>query len=252
MDLAKLKTTGSACACWIAVKKKLLLATEGPPSNGNSPLDALNETSTEHGSGNDDAVPSSAVGTPTKPKVTTKKRVATTPKAKAGAETEAEAEAEGENGVAADDEQTPTNTPKKRGGAKRKAPEPSSPIQAEANAEAVTEDGAADESPAKKKRVYNRKPKDPNAPIAKPRAKKEAMAVATTAAATKTDNPDVANAQLVKEAEGEVETGGEHPSMFGDGDIKVEGPDELTEEETYLAQKAMDEETFDYTHGGGQ
>lgn len=242
MDLAKLKTTGSACACWVAVKKKLILSTEGLPSNGYSPLDALNETRIDHGSGNDAAMPSSAIGTPAKPKATTRKRVPNKPKAKAGAEVEAEAEAEGENGVAADDEQTPTTTPKKSGGAKRKAPEPSSPIKAETSDDAVDhgEEAATDENPAKKKRVYNRKPKDPNTPTAKPRAKKGAIAVATT---------NVVNAPLLDQAEGEVEVGGEHSSMFGDGNINVEGPDELTEEERYLAQEAMDEQTFGLTNG---
>lgn len=37
--------------------------------------------------------------------------------------------------------------------------------------------------------------------------------------------------------------------MFGDGNIKIEGPDDLNEEERYLAQKAIDEETFGFTNG---
>lgn len=167
-------------------------------------------------------------------------------KAKIPAKSGAEVEAEVENGIAADDEQTPTNTPKKKGGAKRKAPETSSPIKAEANEDAAMEDVAAhgedatiDGTPAKKKRVYNRKPKDPNPPPPKPRAKKGTKAATAATAATEEDNPDDANAQLLEEAEAEAG----QTSVFGEGDIKVEGPDEITEEEQqYLVQKAEEDE----------
>lgn len=39
---------------------------------------------------------------------------------------------------------------------------------------------------------------------------------------------------------------GDHESMFGDGNIKVEGPDELTEYEQYQAQKILDAQTFGF------
>lgn len=251
MDLAKLKTTASANASWNVVKKKLISGTEASTSTGKSLLDAFEETDFDDDPGDGAALTSSGFATPSKPTATPKKRATTKSKAKAGAEAEAEAEAEGENGVAADDEQSPTNTPKKKGAAKRKAPEPSSPIKAEDYTDAVAEDATAHEedaatdgTPAKKKRVYKSKAKDPDAPVSKPRVKKEGKAVLTTAAATHNDGTDLANSKIKDEAISQVETEREHLSMFGDGNIDVEGPDELTEEEMYLAQKAIDEQTF--------
>lgn len=56
------------------------------------------------------------------------------------------------------------------------------------------------------------------------------------------DDDDVANNQLLNDANSE--DGADHQTMFRDGDIKVEGPDELDEFEQYEVQKAIDEQTF--------
>ena len=115
-----------------------------------------------------------------------------TPKKRAPAKAKAKTPEEAEGGDLADTEKTPgaVSPSAKKGGRKRKAAEIadtiSSPIKAEddigVNDNAET---AATETPEKKKRVYNRKPKgDVNAAIAKP-GKKQSKATQQALADTK-------------------------------------------------------------------
>lgn len=58
------------------------------------------------------------------------------------------------------------------------------------------------------------------------------------------NDDDASNSQLFGDVNEEDED--DHQSMFGDGNIKVEGPDELTEYEQYQAQKVLDAQTFGF------
>ena len=173
-ELANFKTAASAAACFGPIKKKLLLATDvdiatatGAPAKGGTPKKSTKATANGDAEGDDSISPT---------KSGSKKR---------NADTATPDETEG--GDLADTESTPV--PKKA----RKATKTEDLSGADAP-EADAEGG----TPVKKKRVYSRKPKDPNAPPPTKRGKKAAAASVVKAEESANEEEDIAgaNAQL--------------------------------------------------------
>lgn len=215
-ELGGFKTSASANASFLVVKKKLLagagvngegsLSSTPKKAKGKALADADVNDDNDDVIGDDEKTPNA--GSP-------KKKGGR--KAKAAAPEDDEANATSEKAVAI------TVSPKKKGGRKAKATatEGNEISTTSENVDAVGEEVA---TPSKAKR--GRKPKDPNAPPAK-RGKKNAVPTASEAT-TEMNDP---NDQLTTE-------GNAHNSIFGDGVKAMNEDDRVLDDEE---QKIVDQ-----------
>ena len=219
-ELGGFKTPASANASFLVVKKKIMGGASGLADGSTStPKKTANGKA---GAAASDANAGDAMegdeATPTK----------STPKKRGKAAIKAETPEEGEGGNLADNEKTPgaASPAAKKGGRKRgaAAAEITSPENDVTDGQDAGED-KTNGTPAKKKRAYNRKPKDANkdgvnATIAKPGkkpSKADQLAMADTQAAIAAANADH-DATIANDAEDP------NVSLFG-GDAQIEEAD---------------------------
>lgn len=217
-ELGGFKTPASANACFLVVKKKIMGGASGladgststpkKTAKGKAAAAAASDANADDAMEGDEA-------TPTK----------STPKKRGKAVIKAMTPEEGEGGDLADNEKTPgTASPAaKKGGRKRgaAAAEIISPENDVTDGQDAGED-KTNGTPAKKKRAYNRKPKDANkydvnatiAKLGKKPSKADQLAMADTQAAIAAANADH-DATMANDAEDP------NVSLFG-GDAQME------------------------------